>query len=85
MQNSSFHTMRMYKIHSEVDSLWRSLCLLFGTLNSSTVFAQVRTWNFPALVKYLTPLNGLYFSPYISRRLTLRPVQGGVQEWRYNN
>ena len=22
---------------------------------------QVRTWNFPALVMYLTPLNGLYF------------------------
>lgn len=62
----------------EVDSLWWLLCLLFGTLNSYTVFAQVRTWNFPALVKYLTPLNGLYFSPYISRRLTLRPVQGGV-------
>lgn len=34
---------------------------------------HMRTWNLPALVRYLTPLKGLYFSPYISRRLTLRP------------
>lgn len=48
---------------------------VFFTFNT-----QVRTWNFPALVKYLTPLNGLYFSPYMSRRLTLRPVgRGGKQ------
>ena len=33
----------------------------------------MRTWNLPAFVMYLTPLNGLYFSPYISSRLTLRP------------
>lgn len=50
---------------------------LFGTLDCwpLMVFTQVRTWNFPALVTYLTPLNGLYFSPNMSRRLTFRPVQ----------
>lgn len=31
-------------------------------------------WNLPALVIYLTPLNGLYFSPYMSSLLTLRPL-----------
>lgn len=33
----------------------------------------VRTWNLPALVMYLMPLNGLYFSPYISNRFTFSP------------
>ena len=28
--------------------------------------SYIRTWNFPALAIYLTPLNGLYFSPYMS-------------------
>lgn len=49
----------------------------FDNLWPVTVLTQVRTWNFPALARYLTPLNGLYFSPYMSRRLTLRPVQRG--------
>lgn len=35
---------------------------------------QVLTWNFPAFVRYLTPLNGLYFSPYMSSRFTFSPV-----------
>lgn len=36
----------------------------------------VRTWNFPALVMYLMPLKGLYFSPYMSSRFTFSPVRG---------
>ena len=31
------------------------------------------TWNRPALVIYFTPLNGLYFSPNKSSRLTFMP------------
>ena len=27
---------------------------------------HIRTWNLPAFVRYFTPLNGLYFSPYMS-------------------
>ncbi|KFM71139.1 hypothetical protein X975_11039, partial [Stegodyphus mimosarum] len=34
---------------------------------------HILTWNLPALVTYFTPLKGLYFSPYISRRLTFKP------------
>lgn len=55
-----------------------ALFLAHGILNG--LFFQVRTWNFPAFVKYLTPLNGLYFSPCMSRRLTLRPLQRGERE-----
>lgn len=33
----------------------------------------VLTWNFPALVMYLTPLKGLYASPCMSNRLTFSP------------
>lgn len=36
--------------------------------------SHVLTWNFPAFVTYLTPLNGLYFSPYMSKRFTFKPV-----------
>lgn len=38
----------------------------------------VRTWNFPALVMYLMPLKGLYFSPYMSSRFTFRPVEDSI-------
>lgn len=38
----------------------------------------VRTWNFPALVMYLMPLKGLYFSPYMSSRFTFSPVEDSV-------
>lgn len=58
---------------------WRQLVKWAPSVGCG-VFFQVRTWNFPALVKYLTPLNGLYFSPYMSRRLTLRPVQRGKEK-----
>merc|ERR1719290_482046 len=34
---------------------------------------HILTWNLPAFVIYLTPLKGLYFSPYISSLLTLSP------------
>jgi len=34
---------------------------------------HVLNWYRPALVVYLTPLNGLYFSQVMSRRLTLTP------------
>ena len=34
----------------------------------------MRIWNRPALVMYLTPLNGLYFSPYISNLFTFNPL-----------
>lgn len=47
-------------------------CLVHRNADLFTL-TQVRTWNFPALVRYLTPLNGLYLSPNMSRRLTLRP------------
>lgn len=33
----------------------------------------IRIWKRPAFVTYFTPLNGLYFSPYISKRFTLSP------------
>jgi len=38
-----------------------------------TITDYILTWNRPALVIYLTPLNGLYFSPNKSKRLTFRP------------
>lgn len=41
----------------------------------------MRTWNLPALVRYLTPLKGLYFSPYMSRRLTFNPETASCEIW----
>jgi hypothetical protein len=38
-----------------------------------TRFCHILTWNLPAFVTYLTPLKGLYFSPYMSSRLTFNP------------
>ena len=35
---------------------------------------HIRTWNLPALVRYFTPLKGLYFSPYMSSRFTFKPL-----------
>lgn len=50
----------------------------FGLLAVVTPASQstphVLTWNLPALVRYLTPLKGLYFSPYMSSRLTFSPA-----------
>lgn len=81
MQNGSLITMRVCKNCRTADSAGWLLCpLFFWHIGFLIVIAQVRTWNFPALVKYLTPLNGLYFSPYMSRRLTLRPVQRGEKQ-----
>lgn len=83
MQNHSLITMRIRLIeempqrggnHSPYLAHW------IVDSRPPTVNTQVRTWNFPALVKYLTPLNGLYFSPYMSRRLTLRPAQRGEKQ-----
>ena len=45
--------------------------------------SHVLTWNFPAFVTYLTPLNGLYFSPYMSKRFTFKPVS--KRTWKERN
>ena len=44
----------------------------------------ILTWNLPALVRYLTPLNGLYFSPYMSSLFTLSPLTASwlIANWR---
>ena len=34
--------------------------------SSVSRLGYILTWNLPALVIYFTPLNGLYFSPYMS-------------------
>lgn len=47
-----------------------------GPVLSRSGSLYVRTWNLPALVMYLMPLKGLYFSPYMSSRLTFSPVEG---------
>lgn len=81
MQNhSSIITLRTSKTYWGADSAGRWPCppppRIWHT-ELLLAITQVRTWNFPALVKYLTPLKGLYFSPYMSRRLTFRPVGSG--------
>lgn len=43
--------------------------------DSGVLRLYVRTWNLPALVMYLMPLKGLYFSPYMSSRFTFSPVE----------
>ncbi len=45
-----------------------------SSLDPASSTRHVRTWNLPAFVMYLTPLKGLYVSPYMSRRLTLSPL-----------
>lgn len=54
-----------------------ALSLVLGwSVTLRVLSPYVRTWNFPALVMYLMPLKGLYFSPYMSSRFTFSPVEG---------
>lgn len=57
-----------------------SLMMVWST---SAGGVYVRTWNLPALVMYLMPLKGLYFSPYMSSRFTFRPGDKGKAEVRF--
>ena len=52
--------------------------------NTQNLLNYILTWNLPALVRYLTPLNGLYFSPYMSSLFTLSPLTASwlMENWR---
>ena len=54
------------------------------TRNVDKTENYILTWNLPALVRYLTPLNGLYFSPYMSSLFTLSPLTASwlIANWR---